>query len=300
MPKKDEISKTQRMLLVLRVVKSLGRASPEDVLRRIANTLDTDDQDENLKRKIYRDLKGFSETGELGVCFYTPDGRPIESGEEDDVRNKRVEYFIKDRHAAVPGAGLLEKCGVSFLPQRRPIIHWVIREASSGNSNNHLNFVFLGSDRMIYFLSSPVEELPVKLIIARKPGFREYFPSSNEIERNLGLRASLVLFPDNSISRPVSAKKLGHAIIETQKDISTIRVRDLGSTGGSYWCLPSHKKMMAKVIRQARKNMTIEIGEHLFEVSSHWEKVNFSDLLKTPVYLKFGGFTIFVSLADED
>ncbi|MCC7406071.1 MAG: hypothetical protein IT288_16885 [Bdellovibrionales bacterium] len=294
MPKQPgDLSKAGRMLLVWDAVKSLGRASPDDVLKAVARQMDLPSDDKNLRRNIYRDLKSFSDSGQLGVEYFTPDGAPITPDEEGSFANVRVEYFIQEAQARVPGHGLLEERGGLFVPSTQRDIGWRIQVLQQDNLSGFVSFIFETRDHSFLNLQVPLAELPVKVLIARDPGAeskRTPFDVLNEI---LGLRYGVLYLNNRTLSRPEGSGKVGHALVEITRDGKAARITDLGSKSGTFWA-PSTPRYVQEINKLGHSDATLSPNASLFGQNISWIKLKPGEEQKLPLFILMGGLPMLV------
>lgn len=294
MPKQPgDLSKAGRMLLVWEAVKSLGRAAPDDVLRSVARQMDIPVDDKNFRRNIYRDLKGFSETGQLQVEYFTPDGTLIPPDEESNFANLRVEYFVPEAQEQVQGHGLLKERGGYFAPSLQRRIKWRIQFLEGAGFDGHISFAFETNDHLFLTLQVPIDELPVKLLIARNPGSLDKHPPTKVLDEILGLRYGVLYLNNRTLSRPDTGTKVGHALIEVGREGDSVRITDLGSKSGTYWA-PSSKGFLEELKSHSTQDATLNPGSSLSSQNIAWIKLQPGEKYPLPVFVRLGGFPLIV------
>jgi hypothetical protein len=303
MPKQPgDVSKAGRVLLALGAVKSRGRASPDDVLKIVAQRLNVAASDKNLRRNIYRDLKSLAEEGRLGVQYFTPDGSPIEPDSEGSFGNIRVEYFIPEDEGRIPGHRVLTDRGGVFRQSSQRKLSWRMSQLSDAKeSRNEIRFVFDTGDHTLLCLGLPMDELPVKLLIARDPGAEVRNRLSKRIQDELGPRHGALYLNKRTISRPDENGKLGHAIIELADSGESIVVHDLGSSSGTYTSA-LNQESVAKILRLDSNTGAVTLHPEksgLVQTSTGWQGVRWEKAERaverpTPVAVLMGNLTIAV------
>ncbi|MCB0383863.1 MAG: hypothetical protein KDD43_00615 [Bdellovibrionales bacterium] len=294
MPKQPgDLSKAGRMLLVWEAVKMLGRATPDDVFKSVARQMDIPFDDKNFRRNIYRDLRTFSDSGQLGVEYFTPDGAPISPDEEASFANVRVEYFIQEAQESVTGHGLLEERGGSFIPSGQRKIKWRIQLFEQSSLDGHISFIFEGRDHLFLTLQVPIDELPIKILVARDPGAEDKRPPREVLDEILGLRYGVLYLNNRTLSRPEGTGKVGHALIEVTKTGKTVRITDLGSKSGTHWA-PSTTEFIEELKNHGAQDATLNPNSSLMGQNIAWIKLKAGETQDLPVFILMGGFPMVV------
>jgi len=230
----EEIPKGMRILYVWQAVRRSSRATPEDVLRTVAMKIGLDAKDKNLKRNIYRDLRELALRGDLNVDYFTPEGVLIDIDNEDSHKNFRAEYYVPGGEGHILGGGLLSKANVKFFPQRKDLVNWVVTRPESGLRPNQFHILIVQNQDISLAISASADERPYKVLIARWTDNPNFTPKMEEIEREFGIRTSVLLLDSKTVSRHVGKEKWGHCILEW-KEATTVLVTDLNSKQGTYW-----------------------------------------------------------------
>ncbi|MCB0367261.1 MAG: hypothetical protein H6624_01495 [Bdellovibrionaceae bacterium] len=281
------------MLLVWEAVKSQGRATPEEIFKSVARQMDIPFDDKNFRRNIYRDLRTFSDSGRLGVEYFTPDGAPIPPDEESSYANVRVEYFIQEAQESVPGHGILEERGGCFVPSGQRKIKWKIQLFDQAELEGQVNFVFEARDHLFLTLQVPVDELPVKILVARDPGSENKRPPQEVLNETLGLRYGVLYLNHRTLSRPEGTAKVGHALIEITKTGNSARITDLGSKSGTYWA-PSTAEFLHELKGHGAQDATLNPNSSLMGQNIAWIKLKAGETQSLPVFILMGGFPMLV------
>ncbi|MES3037509.1 MAG: hypothetical protein V4736_06340 [Bdellovibrionota bacterium] len=252
------MSKSLRIIHVLEILQKLGRASPKEIQEKVALRMSKEAGDASFMRTIYRDLKELTDQGRLKAYYFSPDGAPLDSVDEDSLKNVRIEYGIAAPGAEdnISGGNLLESAGVNFITSKEMRPLWKARHIHSEfDLEKHFTILIQESTRLTLALQTSLEDIPCRIIIGRNSEpFLDRATCLKTIKESHGLRASY-LFSDNpSISRFVPGQKLGHCLISVDRN-GKIGLQDLGSTSGTSFgsIAPENLK---EVWRKSNSDMT--------------------------------------------
>ncbi len=202
-----------RLNYVWQAVEQLGRASAQEVCRRVAEKMNMVEFADSLKRTIYRDLKSLVDAGEIGVAHFRAAVQLIELDEtEEPAANFRAEYFSLKAQVDLLGAEQLGEFGAKIYAPDRNVVQWRVHSASEGLPKKAFTILIPNLSGRWLALSAALEQRPMRVVVAR---------------------TALLLLKFNSISRISSGVRDGHLLIEIGRDTDQIEISDLGSTSGT-------------------------------------------------------------------
>ena len=110
------MSKNIRSLQVFKAISDMKNASLEEVLVKVARSMDQSLPDDSLKRAVRRDLNSLVEENILTISYLTPAGDPIPPDQEDEHKNKRARYFVlSNKPSDLKGQGVLDRFGIEVI-----------------------------------------------------------------------------------------------------------------------------------------------------------------------------------------
>ena len=223
MPKqiKDK-NKSTRMRYALDAIEHHGRCSHKEITEFVANKIDTDPELSSFKKAIHNDIKDLIKDHHIGIEYFTPAGEPIPLGEEDNHKNKRTQYFMIGGEGQIKGGSLLEKVSAFFRPQKISSPAWQIFDVKNKSypQSSQICLLFRINNKS-FSLETDKDQLPFKIVVARKD---QYIPSTEEIEKDFGSRASLLLLPWQFISSPKKGDKLGHFVLDFKETNGVVQM----------------------------------------------------------------------------
>jgi hypothetical protein len=291
-------TKSERMILIWNCVKELGRSTPEVIAKDLAKRLNIDADDKNFKRNIYRDLKGFVNSGILDVEYFTPAGEKIQPGDEDTHPNLRIEYFVPGAISGFPGSGLLAKNGIHFFKQKSNVIDWYASELQNGVADQKFVLLARSLAGRVCGLFADRDQLPIKITFGRFPDDSNAMSAIlANIEQQYGLRSSACFTTDSSMSRAGKENRLAHGLIETEKSGDTLKISDLNSSRGTEWAA-APADVLNRVLSLASNDTTLANNENPFSDNGlSWQNVNGTVTgVPMPAFIKFGDFVVLTAL----
>ncbi len=299
MPKQvGNVTKATRMLQVYEVLKRKGRCTAEDIANAVALSLSIDTDDKNFRRTIYRDLKEFAQDNTIQVDYYTPDGKQIEAGQEDQFKNVRAEYYLTGGESLVLGGGLVTDLGGSFVPAKPGVVEWQFRDVSKGFVPEMIHFVFASVRSPFTALCLPHDEAPAKVLIGRQARPGTYTPNPSDIEKAYGRRSAFFYYPEKTLSRPKENGPDGHGIIEFLSE-KEAHIKDLGSSTGSYWAVADGEEF-SQSWANVNNDSTFEVTLHPLRANRDWQPIPEGGLkVEFPVFCKFGDFAFYLCFIDK-
>ncbi len=275
------------MLYVWEAVSTLGRTSPDAIIKVVASRLGVDADSTSFQRTIQRDLKHLSDTGDLGVEYFAPDGAKISPDQESSFTNLRVEYFAANSGGSIPGGKLLAKAKCHLITPRRPM-RWSVNDSAVGAVIGTYSFEFETQGGQGISLCIDQDDRPFKLIVARNPESPELTPTVSYIEEKYGLRAAVLLVSEKSISRIKEKERDGHVLIEARSDFMALYVKDLNSSTGSYFAPASWDEIQA--LRELGSSENTQSGSaHPLRRERQWARLtNQAVKMEAPFFLRLG------------
>ena len=300
-----------RIRYILEVIEQRGRLSISEIITSVAATMDIDLPNKNFRRTIERDIDNLANepAPRIGVLYFKANGEEIPFEEREQHKNIRKECYLNDGKHHIYGGHLLKEHLILFYPQQGSVPQWSVSDFSQNIRNKRILFIF-NTHKSYIALHVSVEDMPFKLIVARKVG-KKLIPGVLEQVRKYHPKASLLLLPDSAISRVIPGVRLGHAMFEfdsrpaqghnlgpSVKELewkrNRITVRDFGSANGTYYQATELRENFEKnELRkkngfdedktsflpkisfedEAMRNYEIPIGE--LEIMTEWVKVEF-------------------------
>lgn len=292
MPKQPADKKAEvRYRAIFDLLQRHGRLAVPRIIEGVASHLQLE-VTPNFKRLIERDLEYLESSypPRIGFLYFDSQGDEIPFDDRENFKNKRKECFLKDGQYHIVGGGLLKEHLIEFHSQKISTPQWSVTDFKKPIKKDQLLFVF-NIDRSHLALHVPIDELPLKLIVARKLESK-YLAKIVEEVHKYHPRASLLLLPDSSISRWLPGERLGHVIFEFQRNPYEVKITDLKSTNGTYYQatelrrannrefpnlkLDDDKTSLLPAIRfeaDDASSYSIPFGE--LEVMTQWVKVEF-------------------------
>lgn len=292
MPKQPGDKKAEvRYRAIFDLLQRHSRLAVPRIIEGVANHLQLE-VTPNFKRLIERDLEYLESSypPRIGFLYFNSQGDEIPYDDREKFKNKRKECFLKDGQHHIVGGGLLKQHLIDFQSQKLSMPQWRVTDFEKPMRKDQLLFVF-NIDRSHIALHVSIDELPLKLIVARKVE-PKYLAKVIEEVHKYHPRASLLLLPDSSISRWLPGERLGHVIFEFQRNPYEVKITDLGSTNGTYYQatelrhegnsefakleLDDDKTSVLPAIRfeaEDSSSYSIPFGE--LEVMTEWVKVEF-------------------------
>lgn len=292
MPKQPADKKAEvRYRAIFDLLQRHGRLPVPRIIEGVASHLQLE-VTSNFKRLIERDLEYLeaSYPPRIGFLYFDSQGDEIPYDKRENFKNKRKECFLKDGQYHIVGGGLLRQYLIEFHSQKISTPIWSVTDFEKPIKDDQLLFIF-NIDRSHLALHVSIEELPLKLIVARKVN-QKYLAKAVEEIHKYHPRASLLLLPDSSISRWIPGERLGHVLFEFQQNPHEIKITDLGSTNGTHYQatelrhenrnelgnsnLDDEKTSFLPAIRfeaEDSSSYSIPFGE--LEVMTEWVKVEF-------------------------
>lgn len=225
------ISKPMRILKVLEIVARLKRATPEDVMRSLANSLAISEITDGFKRSIYRDLKELAHDGRLMATHFSPDGAEIDVDLLEHFSNIRVEYSIPHSDSVARGAGLLEKAGGCFRAVSPLVQSWAIEQPVPNLKKGFTHLFFETAEFAFLCLKVRNDELPVSILVARRSDELDAL-DPRFLKEKFGQRLGVLSLNHRTLSGYSAEKRAGHALITLSAD-GKVTVTDLNSSNGS-------------------------------------------------------------------
>ena len=204
------------MRYVLDAIEHHGRCSHKEIVIFVANKIDADPKLASFKKAIHNDIKDLIKDYSIGIDYFTPAGKPIPLGGEDDHKNKRTQYFKIGGEGQIKGGSLLEKVSALFRPQKISSPTWKVANVQIKDfpQNSQICILFRINNKS-FSIETERDQLPFKIVVARKDS---YIPTAEEIEKEFGVRTSLLLLPWQFISAPKKGDKLGHFVFNFIED----------------------------------------------------------------------------------
>ncbi len=286
------MTKFERVTRINEIVARLGRATPQLVVEKIASSLAPDVNSENLRRSVYRDLKELAIAGRLSVEYFSATGAKLESEPaESDKKNFRVEYFVPNLTSKTVGCEILESHGGQLLFGPGPSVNWKVSESMPAADLKQASIVIEARGGEFLTLSAAHSELPFKIVLARNPDDGAVDPSVlTDLTNAFGERYGLLLMDERHLSRAIGRDRLGHLVIEFASTPGTFKVRDLGSTGGTFSTplTAAVLKFISKRTIESRAMATLIPGDSSLFNSLTWQKIETEAEFQSSILIKAG------------
>lgn len=286
------MTKFERVTRINEIVARLGRATPQLVFEKIAASLGPEVNEENLRRSVYRDLKELALAGRLSTEYFSSTGARLEAEPaESDKKNFRVEYFVPNGKSTLVGGEILEShLGRLLLGANRSVTWKVSDEMPVTDEKVTSIIVEIGVGEFLS-LSAPHAELPFTLVLARRPDEGEVDSSVlSDLASAFGERVALLLVNERHLSRAIGRDRLGHLAIEFSGTPGAYKVRDLGSTGGTFSTplTPEVLKFISKRTIASRAMATLIPSDSSLFNSLTWVKVEAETQFQEPMLFRAG------------
>jgi len=287
-----EISKNQRMNLVIETIKTLGTGTAGDVHARVAKRQGIDVQDSAFIRSIYRDLKQLADEGRLIADIYAPDGTKIDPEQAEKAKNIRIEYRLPDSpEEQIPGWKIVRDAGGKLVPPRRDL-KWKASFLNNTSADGNFSLFFRSLNGRWVVIQLALAELPAKILFCRED---ESDPLTHNygdlVAESFGLRTLTVVCADPSVSRGKESKRLGHAILTIDRD-ANIHLQDLGSKTGTYFA-ECPQELLVEVFKVPTSGMTMPAFTNPFELPVDWTTVEETDVtVPQSAILRLGSYRI--------
>jgi hypothetical protein len=286
------MTKFERVTRINEIVARLGRATPQLVVEKIAASLDPDVKTENLRRSVYRDLKELAIAGRLAVEYFSSTGVELASEPTDsDKKNFRVEYFVPNLNSKIVGGEILESHGGQLLFGAGPSVNWKVSDSMPVADSKLASIVIEVGVGEFLTLSVSQSDLPCKIVLARRPNEGDVDPAVlSDLAGAFGERCGLLLMNERHLSRAINRDRLGHLVIDFSSTPGTFKVRDLGSTGGTFSTplSPAVLKFISKRTIASRAMATLIPGDSSLFNSLTWEKLETEAEFKSSILIKAG------------
>jgi hypothetical protein len=229
------LTKSHRLILILEVIEPLKVATPAQVLASVAKRSQSDPDDPNLRRAVYRDLSELADQGRLLARYLMPDGSEITPDQAEEHRNLRIEYRLPESGGdQIPGIGVLEKMGGGFLRPALKSMGWRFSPVENISLAKNLSLLFRYGHGKTAAIQLSLEQAPASLLLTRPPdGHKNFKPLAQEIERTYGARTAALLCWDPSVSRSDLNTRLGHCLLSLESSLK-LEIQDLKSSSGTY------------------------------------------------------------------
>lgn len=303
MPKQPKDTKIEtRIRYILDVIGRHERVSVEEIIRKVAHSMDVDLPNKNFRRNIERDIKNLEDERDprIGTVYLQPDGTEIPYEDRRQYKNIRKECFLTNSKGHVYGSGLLKDHLLLFYPQKGSVPKWFVSDFKKPIPNKRVLFIF-NTFKSYIALHVSAEEMPFKLIVGRKID-QKLIPSILEEIRKTHPKASLLLLPDSAISRPIQGKRYGHvmfefdsrpiqghqlgsSVVELKWKRNQISIQDLGSTHGTYY-------QATELRKSEEKSLIDEFLDFDSENTSFLPRISFEDENMKPYVLPIGELEI--------
>lgn len=299
MPKQiADLSKFERVGLVLKIVTRQGRATPQMVVEKLAASLPAEINIENLRRSVYRDLKDLATTGKLVAEYFSSDGTRIDGEPDDsDKKNFRVEYSMPASKSAIIGFENLDAHGADLLFRDSQKSSWRISDSMPEAGAKVTGVIAEAGVSEFLGVFAAHDSLPFKIIIARNQDDEEPSPGLvEELSKKFGDRLAVLLLKDRHLSRATGVERSGHAVFEFEKEAGVFSIEDLGSTGGTYCTplTPELQKFVSKRMVAQRAVSTFIPGDASVLTSVNWEKIESKKTYRHPVLVKLAKILVAV------
>lgn len=280
-------SKRHRLTKLIKIVNSLGKALPQEIMMRYKGDELEAGQDDQLKRSIYRDLKELADEGSIEAQYFLPEGKEISEEEIEKFRNIRVYYCSKGEIENIPGYNLIAAVGGRILNLQKDSLSWRISE--SVNSKNMVWVSFYSPFSKLIHIGLPKECLPATLLVTRFE--RDILPADvRQIEQRFGYKTAIFSCWDQNISRPNATNRVCHCAIQMRRDISVNVIDDQSSTK-TYFRYPQADEV-GEFLR-AKEGGTGSI-EKVMVHRDEYEQIMNQKILHLPAMVMAGKFDLLV------
>lgn len=280
-------SKRHRLIKLNKIVNSLGKALPQEIMMKYKGEELEAGQDDLLRRNIYRDLKELADEGAIEAQYFLPEGKEISEDEAEKFRNLRVYYCSKGGTKNIPGYNLIESAGGRIFNIQRDSLSWRVSEAI--NSENMVWVSFYSPFSKIIHLGLSRINLPANLLVTRLK--HDIHPADlKRIEQRFGYKTTIFSCWDQNISRPNTTQRVCHCALQIRRDLSVNLIDDHSSTK-TYFRYP-----LADEVRQflrAKEGSTGSIAK-LLASKEEYEQITNQKTLHLPAMVTAGKFDFLV------
>jgi hypothetical protein len=280
-------SKRHRLIKLNKIVNSLGKALPQEIMMRYKGEELEAGQDDLLRRNIYRDLKELADEGSIEAQYFLPEGKEISEDEADKFRNIRVYYCSKGGAENIPGYNLIVSAGGRIFNMQRDSLSWRVSEAI--NSDGMIWVSFYSPFSKLIHLGIPTTSLPATLLVTRFK--HDVLPADlKRIEQRFGFKTAIFSCWDQNISRPNTTHRVCHCALQMRRDLSVNVIDDQSSTK-TYFRYPQADEV--REFLRAKEGSTGSI-EKILVNKDEYEQIIDQKTLHLPAIVMAGKFDLLV------
>ncbi|MCB0361982.1 MAG: FHA domain-containing protein [Bdellovibrionales bacterium] len=282
-------SKRQRILKIIKIVNSLGRAQPQDVVSRyvVASQI----EEKKIKRTIYRDLKELADGAEIDVQYFLPNGTEISVDDLEKFKNIRIYYSTKGVEAKVIGSGLIESIGGRIYLPPQSLSSWRVSESYALKEMLWLTLITPFSK--LLHLGHQREGLPTTMLISRNEEIELKSLELSRIQERFGYRSAIFFCWDKFISRMGHGERLCHCALRFHRD-QRMEIIDDGSTSGTFYCLATEASI-ADFLRP--RGAETDSLERILAKDKNFVEVTKSKVVSLPCFVRVGHVSFLVHLS---